>query len=167
MELAIIYARSSNGVIGMDGGIPWSIPEDMAHFKRLTAGCTVIMGRKTWESLPERSRPLPGRRNIVLSHRLDFEAPGAEVAHSLGEALCMAALKDKGTVWVMGGTRLYTRVMPHADRIEVTEVHKEFEGDTFAPDIDPGLWWMESRNSSVTPGGLCYSFVSYVRRDGT
>lgn len=165
MELAIIFARSSNGVIGMDGGIPWSIPEDMAHFSRLTAGCTVIMGRKTWESLPEAHRPLPGRRNIVLSHRLDFEAPGAEVAHRFGEALCMA-LEDKGTVWVLGGTRLYARAMPCADRIEVTEVHKEFEGDTFAPDIDPGLWWMASRNSSITPDGVVYSFVSYARRDG-
>lgn len=103
MQIALIYAVAANGVIGRNGSMPWHVPEDLAHFRALTSGCPVIMGRKTWDSLPERFRPLPGRRNIVITRQDGWQARGAEVAHSLEQALEVARSTQADTVWVMGG----------------------------------------------------------------
>jgi dihydrofolate reductase len=119
-EVVIIAAVAKNGVIGRNNELIWNIPADMAHFKALTAGHTVIMGRKTWESLPPRFRPLPGRRNIVISRQVDYPAPGAEVADSLESALDLAS--TAATVFIIGGEQIYTQAMALADRLEITEV---------------------------------------------
>ncbi|HYO27993.1 MAG TPA: dihydrofolate reductase, partial [Azonexus sp.] len=135
-ELVIIAAVARNRVIGKDNRLLWNIPEDMAHFKALTAGHTVVMGRKTWESLPPRFRPLPGRRNIVISRQADYTAPGAEVADSLENALKLASTQGPAadsmvaaTVFIIGGEQIYRQAMAVADRLEITEVDLEPEGD--------------------------------------
>ena len=132
-EIVIVAAVAKNRVIGKDNRLLWNIPEDMAHFKALTAGHTVVMGRKTWESLPPRFRPLPGRRNIVISRQKDYAAPGAEVADSLENALKLALTAT--TVFVIGGGQIYRQAMPLADRLEITEVDLEPEGDAWFPEI--------------------------------
>jgi len=110
VSVNLIWAQSANGVIGADGQLPWRIPEDLAHFRMLTDGGTVVMGRATWESLPPRFRPLPGRRNVVLTRQQDWSAPGAVVAHTLDEALTSA----DGDVWVIGGASVYAAALPRA-----------------------------------------------------
>ena len=141
-EVVIIAAVARNRVIGKDNRLLWNIPEDMAHFKTLTAGHTVVMGRKTWESLPPRFRPLPGRRNIVISRQADYAAPGAELADSLENALKLAS--TAATVFVIGGEQIYTQAMAVADRLEITEVDLEPTGDAATPAPDPALWRLAS-----------------------
>ena len=121
-RLNLIYARAANGVIGKDNALPWQLPEDMAHFKRTTAGSPVVMGRKTWDSLPPRFRPLPGRRNIVVTRQAEWVAEGAERAGSLQEAvsLCM----DAAETWVIGGAQIYAEAAPLAQRAVVTEIER-------------------------------------------
>ena len=161
MELALIYARAANGTIGKDGAMPWHLPEDLAHFKRLTNGCPVIMGRKTWDSLPARFRPLPGRRNIVITRQPDWHENGVQRTSSLREALSMC--EHDTTVWVMGGAQIYAQALPLADRVEVTEIAQDFEGDAFAPVL--GAEWVQAtREDHVTTGGLPFSFVRYLRQ---
>ena len=163
MQINLIYARSANGVIGKDGVMPWHLPEDLAHFKRLTQGHPVIMGRKTWDSLPPRFRPLPGRTNIVITRQADWQAEGALTAASLQEALALC--KDVQDVWIMGGAQIYTLAEPLASRIEVTEIHQDFDGDAFAPTL--GSDWLEvAREAHTAASGLNFSFVTY-RRAGT
>lgn len=128
--IGLVWAQSRNGVIGADGKIPWRIPEDMAHFSDLTAGATVVMGRATWESLPPKFRPLPGRRNVVLSRDETYVADGAEVLHDLTTALAGA-----GDVWVMGGNAVYQAALARADVLVVTEVDLDVVGDTHAPRV--------------------------------
>ena len=161
MPLHLIYARAANGVIGKDNALPWHIPEDMAHFKQLTQGCPVIMGRKTWDSLPPRFRPLPGRTNIVVTRQASWQAEGAHRATSLPDALARC---DAGTqtVWVIGGAQLYAQALPLADRVEVTEIAQDFEGDAYAPELGPE-WRAVQRSAQVSSKGLPFSFVSYVR----
>lgn len=137
-EIVIIAAVAKNRVIGKDNRLLWNIPEDMAHFKALTTGQTVIMGRKTWESLPERFRPLPNRRNIVISRQPDYPTPGAEVAASLEIALNLASTAER--VFIIGGEQIYRQAMPIADRLEITEVDLEPEGDAWFPEIAHGVW---------------------------
>ena len=159
-RLNLIYARAANGVIGKDNALPWQLPEDMAHFKRTTAGSPVVMGRKTWDSLPPRFRPLPGRRNIVVTRQADWVAEGAERAGNLQEAvsLCM----DAAETWVIGGAQIYAEAAPLAQRAVVTEIEREFDGDAWAPVL--GRKWREtSRESHTGAGGLCFSFVIYER----
>lgn len=132
--IGLVWAQSANGVIGADGRIPWRIPEDMAHFSELTTGSTVVMGRATWESLPPRFRPLPDRRNFVLSRDVDYVADGAEVVHDLTTALAGPGPAD-GDVWVIGGHAVYQAALGHADVLVVTEVDLEVEGDTCAPRV--------------------------------
>ena len=153
-EIVIIAAVARNRVIGKDNTLIWSIPEDMAHFKALTSGQTVIMGRKTWESLPPRFRPLPGRRNIVISRQADFAAPGAELAASLEAALQLAAQAE--TAFIIGGEQIYRQAMDVADRLEITEVDLEPEGDAWFPVIDAGCWQETARAA-----GQGYAFVTY------
>ncbi len=160
MPLHLIYARAANGVIGKDNALPWHLPEDMAHFKQLTQGCAVIMGRKTWDSLPPRFRPLPDRTNIVVTRQADWQAGGAVRATSLPDALQQAPAGQ--TVWVIGGAQIYAEALPLADRLEVTEIDQAFDGDAHAPPL--GVEWAEAaRSRHVSTNGLPFSFVTYVR----
>lgn len=161
MKLGLIYARARNGVIGVQGQLPWHLPEDLAHFKARTQGCPVIMGRKTWDSLPPRFRPLPGRRNLVVTRQPQWQAEGAERAGSLDEALALCA--DMPLAWVIGGAELYALAAPRADLAEVTLIDRDYEGDAFAPSLGAG--WVEiARSRHVAANGLPHEFISY-RRD--
>lgn len=163
-EIALIWAQASNGIIGSQGQMPWHLPEDLAHFKALTSGHPVIMGRKTWDSLPPAFRPLPGRRNVVISRQTAWQAEGAEAAPSLEAAL--ALLADAPLVWVMGGGQIYAQALPLAQRLEVTEIDIAPAGDTLAPEIDRSQWqlhtpeaaWQQSRT------GLAYRFLTWTRQ---
>jgi dihydrofolate reductase len=145
VTLGLIWAQSTNGVIGKDGALPWHLPEDMGRFRELTDGSTVVMGRLTWESLPPRFRPLPGRRNLVLTRRPSYDAPGAGVVASLDAALATVS----GDVWVIGGAAVYAAALPYADVLAVTDVDGHYDGDVVAPEIDPS--WQEI--SADPPGG--------------
>jgi dihydrofolate reductase len=135
--LTIIAAISKNGVIGGDGRIPWKLSSDLRRFKNTTVGKTVIMGRKTWESLPHSNRPLPHRENIVVTTQRDFQVEGASIAHSLAEAIARATTKE---VFVIGGARLYKEAISLADRMLLTQVGADVEGDTFFPGFDKVAW---------------------------
>jgi dihydrofolate reductase len=161
MKLNLILARARNGVIGRDNTLPWHLPEDMAHFKRTTLGCPVIMGRKTWDSLPAKFRPLPGRLNVVVTRQPGWAAEGAVVAHSL-EAAC-AACPSNSTAWVIGGAELYAQALTLASVAVVTEIDADFEGDAFAPRFGPA-WVETSRESQASTNGLTFSFVTYQKQ---
>jgi dihydrofolate reductase len=156
-RLHLIYARAANGVIGKDGTLPWHLPEDLAHFKRTTLGCPVIMGRKTWDSLPPRFRPLPGRANIVITRQTNWHENGAQPAQGLREALQLC--EQNSDVWVIGGAQLYTLAAPLASTAVVTEIHADFEGDAFAPTLGAG-WQETARERHTAANGLDYSFVT-------
>ena len=159
MALNLIFARARNGVIGRNNTLPWHLPEDLAHFKATTMGQPVIMGRKTWDSLPPKFRPLPGRLNIVVTRNRDWQGQGAQVAHSVAEAL---ALCPDHTPWVIGGAELYALALPLAERVVVTEIDADFEGDAFAPTLGPE--WREQRRETHTAGnGLRFSLVTFTR----
>ncbi|MFM9990018.1 MAG: dihydrofolate reductase [Burkholderiaceae bacterium] len=160
MALNLIYARARNGVIGKDNQMPWHLPEDLAHFKRVTMGQSVIMGRKTWESIPAKFRPLPGRENIVLTRQTQWSAHGAQVASSLQQALQICASHEQ--VWVMGGAEIYAQALPLASKIVVTEIDTEFEGDAYAPVLHSS-WKEIDRVESVSENGLAYAFVTLVK----
>lgn len=160
MQVGLILARARNGVVGKDGGMPWHLPEDLAHFKRITMGSPVVMGRKTWDSLPPRFRPLPGRANIVITRQPDWQAPGATRAASLQQALELCSAEPR--VWVIGGAEIWAQALPFAHVAEVTELDADFEGDTFAPALGAG-WREVARESHVSTGGIAYSFVTYGR----
>jgi dihydrofolate reductase len=157
-DINMIFARASNGVIGKDGVMPWHLPEDLAHFKRLTHGWPVIMGRKTWDSLPPRFRPLPGRTNIVITRQTGWKETGAQPAPSLAHALELC--KGSPEVWIIGGAQIYAQAEPLAQRVEATEIARDFEGDAFAPVL--GADWIEAaRDNHVSSTGLEFSFVTY------
>ena len=164
-EIVIIAAVAKNRVIGKDNTLIWNIPEDMAHFKALTSGQTVIMGRKTWESLPEKFRPLPGRLNVVVSRNADYDAPGAVLAASLEEA--MAKAENAEEIFVIGGAELYNQALPLANRLYLTELANDFAGDSWFPAILPGDWQEVSRSQPVEEAGLSYAFVVYQRTQST
>jgi dihydrofolate reductase len=147
-------------VIGQGGSLPWHLPEDLAHFKRTTLGAPVLMGRKTWDSLPPRFRPLPGRRNIVITRDPDWQAPGAERAGTLDEAIALAAGAE--TLWVTGGAEIFRLAVPRADVAVVTEIDADFEGDTHAPELGP-QWRETGRERHVAGSGTPFSFVTYER----
>jgi dihydrofolate reductase len=136
-RIGLVWAQAANGVIGRDGTLPWRLPEDLAHFKRLTAGTTVVMGRKTWQSLPEAFRPLPGRQNIVVSGAADAVFPGAVRAASPADALHAPA--GGGRIWVIGGASIYGPALAYADEVVITELEEPFAGDTYAP-VPDGSW---------------------------
>jgi dihydrofolate reductase len=163
MQLNLIFARAANGVIGHNNTLPWHLPEDMAHFKRTTLGCPVIMGRKTWDSLPAKFRPLPGRLNVVVTRQPNWTAPGAMVAHSLAAA-CALCPTDS-SVWVIGGAELYAHALPLASRAIVTEIEANFAGDAFAPQFGPE-WCEMTRERQVSSTGLNFSFVCYQKITG-
>jgi dihydrofolate reductase len=159
-RLNLICARAANGVIGKDNALPWHLPEDMAHFKRQTMGCPVVMGRKTWDSLPPRFRPLPGRLNVVLTRDPSWRAEGASRAGSIDEALALCA--DAAEVWVIGGAEVYQQALPQAQRVVVTEIARDFEGDAFMPALGP-QWVETSREAHVSVNGLPFAFVGHER----
>jgi dihydrofolate reductase len=159
-RLHLIFARAANGIIGKDNALPWHLPEDLAHFKRTTLGCPVIMGRKTWDSLPPRFRPLPGRANVVITRDANWQAEGALRAGSLEAAI---ALCPAGTdAWVIGGAQIYAQALPLASTAVVTEIAQDFEGDAFAPVFGPG-WVEAARENHTAASGLGFSFVTYER----
>ncbi len=160
MRLNLIFARAANGVIGAHGTLPWHLPEDLAHFKRTTLGAPVIMGRKTWDSLPPRFRPLPGRANIVITRQADWHENGAKPFTDLDSALRFCEQFED--VWVIGGAQLYAQALPLARRAVITEINQDFEGDAFAPVFGPE--WHETARESHTAGAdLRYSFVTLER----
>lgn len=151
--MRLIWAQSTSGVIGRDNGIPWRLPEDQARFKELTMGQPVIMGRLTWESLPAKVRPLPGRRNVVVTRDASYAPDGAEV---------ISALPADLDGWVIGGAQLYALALPSADRLEVTEIDVDVDGDAFAPVLDD-TWTVDRGEWLTSSSGLCYRFCSYHR----
>lgn len=157
-SLGLIWAQSTSGVIGRAGGIPWRLPEDQARFKELTLGHTVVMGRLTWESLPQKVRPLPGRRNVVVTRQADYLADGADVVASLMDA----PLAD---AWVIGGAQVYAQALPLAARCEVTEVEVDLrrqDEDALAPVLDAS-WRGTAGDWLTSASGLRYRFLAYVR----
>lgn len=159
-RLHLIFARAANGVIGKDNTLPWHLPEDMAHFKRTTLGHPVIMGRKTWDSLPPKFRPLPGRLNIVVTRDTAWQAEGASRANSLPEALSLCPADSDA--WVIGGAQIYAAALPLADTAVVTEIAQDFEGDAYAPVFGPE-WTTTAREPHTAANGLPFEFVTYTR----
>ena len=158
MTLSLIWAQARSGVIGRDGDIPWQLPEDMAHFKELTLGHPVLMGRATWESLPPRFRPLPGRRNLVLTRDPGYRAEGAEV---------VTVLPTGFDGWVIGGAQIYALALPLAGRCEVTEVDVDLPfrgGDAVAPVLD-GSWSVSAGEWLTSRTGLRYRFCTYLPQE--
>lgn len=168
MRLNLIYARAANGVIGRDNAMPWHLPEDLAHFKRQTLGCPVIMGRRTWDSLPAKFRPLPGRPNLVLTRdpatAAALASAGATPLDRLEAALthCQRLADPPTEVWVMGGSQIYAQALPLAERVVVTEIAQNFDGDAFAPTLGPE-WRVTSREDRMSSQGVPFAFVTYER----
>ena len=159
MSVGLIWAQSTSGVIGRDGGIPWHLPEDLVRFKDVTMGHTVVMGRRTWESLPAKVRPLPGRRNVVLTRQADYMADGATVVGDLD-----AALTTEDT-WVIGGSEIYHLALPAATCCRVTEVEIDLrleDDDALAPMLDES-WVGTSGDWQDSSSGLRYRFHTFVR----
>jgi dihydrofolate reductase len=156
-DVGLVWAQSTSGVIGRGGGIPWQVPEDLARFKEVTLGHTVVMGRLTWDSLPAKVRPLPGRTNVVVSRQTGFTAEGADVVGSLEQAL------RRGETWVIGGEQIYRLALPRANRCEVTEIEIDLpreDDDAIAPVLDD-TWLGETGEWLVSRSGLRYRFHSY------
>jgi dihydrofolate reductase len=147
---------ASNGIIGANGTLPWRLPEDLKHFKRLTMGHPVIMGRKTWESL---EGPLPGRDNIVVTRSAGYDAAGAAVASSLEAAVALCF--GEPVVFVIGGSQLFAESLPIAAGLVMTEIYRDFEGDTWFPDYDRSRWRETQRERHVTDDGMEFDFVLY------
>jgi dihydrofolate reductase len=158
-KVYLVAAVAANGVIGKDGGLPWHLPEDLKHFKRLTLGHPVIMGRKTWQSL---GRPLPGRENIVVSTRPGSEAPGAAVARSLQAALALCAAEP--VAFVIGGQQLFAESLPIAAGLVLTEILRDFPGDTWFPEYDRAKWRETQREAHTAGDGMRFDFVLYEPR---
>lgn len=171
-RIVLVAAVARNGVIGSQGGLAWHVPEDLAHFKAVTAGCPVIMGRSTWLSIPSRFRPLPGRRNLVLSRQPGFEASGAEVAATLEVALERASAAPPGmdaptAICIIGGSQVYAAALPWADRLELTEIQRDFDGDARFP-AWPKDQFLESTRQRVharPPNDFDLDFVRYDRHE--
>jgi dihydrofolate reductase len=161
--IGLVWAQAANGVIGRDNALPWHLPEDMAHFRELTRGTTVVMGRLTWDSLPPRFRPLPGRFNIVLSRDPSWASPGAVRASDFADALTIAASSTiEADVWVIGGASVYAAALPFADALVVTELLESFDGDTYAPEMGAG-WRASAGEWLASETGLRYRFARYLR----
>jgi dihydrofolate reductase len=151
-------------VIGRADTLPWYLPEDLRHFRETTTGHAVIMGRRTWDSLPPKVRPLPGRRNLVLTRQSRWQAEGAEVVPSLDAALTL--LQGPARAFVIGGAAVYAAALPQADELHLTEIHQDFDGDVFFPPFDRGAFVEISRQprQAATPEPFAFDFVTYRRR---
>ncbi len=165
-DLVLIAAVARNGVIGRDGALPWHLGADMAHFRDVTRGCPVMMGRRTWDSLSPRYRPLPGRANIVVSRRAGWTPEGAQAAPSRQAALRLAQLRLDASrrVFVIGGAQLYREAMPLADVLELTEVHADVDGDTLFPFWDRAAFDEVQREPQSAEDGLGFDFATYRKR---
>lgn len=159
--ISIIVAASTNNVIGVQGGLPWRLSDDLKRFKQLTMGKPIVMGRLTWESI---GRPLPGRQNIVVTRQVDFTADGCNVVASPAEALSAAG--NTGEIMIIGGSQIYTSFLPKAGRLYVTRVHANIEGDAFFPEIDMDSWQLVSSEEHEADASNQYSFafMSYERQ---
>jgi dihydrofolate reductase len=157
-RIYLVAAVARNGTIGAKGQLPWHLPEDLKHFKKITLGHPVIMGRRTWESL---GKPLPGRENIVISRQRGFDAPGASVAASLPAAIALCA--GEPVVFVIGGAELYTAALPLADGIVLTELERDFVGDTRFPAWDRTQWRETQREAHTALDGMRFDFVLYEK----
>ena len=160
MKLSIVVAMAANGVIGRDNQLPWHLPADLKHFKQLTTGKPILMGRKTWESI---GRPLPERTNIVITRDPDYQAAGCVVVHSIDAAL--RAVEHHKEAMVIGGSELYRQVLPDVSTIYLTRVHADIEGDAVFPELDAGEW-REVERTDCEPdenNALAYSFITLVR----
>jgi len=153
MTISLVVAASTNNVIGSDGGLPWHLPDDLRHFKRLTTGKPIVMGRRTFESI---GRPLPDRRNIVMTRDPDYVAPGCDVVSSVREALDLVS--DADEVMIIGGGQVYRDFLPHADRIYLSRVQADVEGDTYFPDIDEADWRLVSSEPHAADEKHAYAF---------
>ena len=171
-RVGLIWAQAEGGVIGRDGGMPWHVPEDLAHFKEVTLGSPVIMGRATWDSLDPRWRPLPGRRNIVITRQRDWAAVGAERTGSVDEALSLAASDEPEWIWIIGGGMVFADTIDRADRLEVTELlhpggFAPAEEDVRAPRIDSSAYVVAQSDppdgAHTSRSGIRYRFVRYER----
>ena len=164
MKLALIAAVARNGVIGRGNALLWRLPEDLRHFRRTTLGCPVIMGRRTWDSLPPAFRPLPGRRNLVVTRDAGWRAEGAEAAPSLDAALGRVA--DAPRAFVTGGAELYALALPRADELLLTEIERDFDGDVRFPDWDRAAFveTARERHRAGPPNDFDYAFVTYARK---
>jgi dihydrofolate reductase len=160
--ISIIVAASTNNVIGANGDLPWRLSDDLKHFKAITMGKPIVMGRKTWDSI---GRPLPGRQNIVITRQADFVAEGCDVVASLEDAA--AAAGDDEEVMIIGGSQIYLLALPMAERLYLTRVHAEIEGDAFFPEIDESAWRLvdDDSHSSDDRNAFDYSFRTYERAD--
>ena len=163
MRVSLVAAVARGGVIGRDGGLPWRLPEDMAHFRELTTGHAVVMGRRTWESLPDRFRPLPDRRNVVVTRNPSWREDGVERAGSLEDALALLAAEKR--VFVIGGGAIFAEALPHADELDLTEIDLDVDGDTCFPDWDRDAFEQVSREERLAADGTPLAFVRYARRD--
>jgi dihydrofolate reductase len=156
-RLTLLAARARNGTIGRDGGLPWHLPEDLRHFRQTTLGHPIVMGRRTFESI---GRPLPGRRTIVLTRDAAWSHPGCERAGSLEDALARCAGAPE--VFVVGGGAVYAAAMPIADRLIVTDVEIDVDGDVLFPPIDPARWRLDTRAEAVGASGLRYAIGTWL-----
>lgn len=154
--VALVVAHSANRVIGRDGGMPWHLPTDMRRFKTLTTGHAVVMGRRTYESLPAAFRPLPDRRNVVLTSDAGYAAAGAEVVTDLDAALAQDC-------FVIGGGEIYAQALPHAQRVYATEIEAELDGDTYFPALPEAEWRCIERGERIVEGGHAYTFTVHAR----
>ncbi len=163
MTISLVVAASDNNVIGSDGGLPWHLPDDLRHFKRLTTGKPVVMGRRTYESI---GRPLPDRRNIVMTRDPDYAATGCDVVSSVGEVLDLAGATEG--LMIIGGGQVYRDFLPHADRIYLTRVRANIEGDTHFPEIDEADWQLVSSEHHAADDQHRYAFdlMVFERRPG-
>ena len=161
MTLAIVAAVARGGVIGRDGGLPWRLPEDLARFRELTTGHAVVMGRRTWESLPDRFRPLPDRRNAVVTRNPSWQEDGAERAGSLEDALALLAGEER--VFVIGGGAIFADALPLADELHLTEIDVDVAGDTFFPEWDRDAFEETLREEQLAADGTPLAFVTYER----
>jgi dihydrofolate reductase len=166
MQINLIWAQAHDRVIGHVGKMPWHLPEDLAHFKRTTLGSPVIMGRKTWDSLPPKFRPLPGRMNVVISSSQDIlknlSQIGVSPAQNLREALSNCEQSGAKEAWVIGGAQIYAQALPLAQKVVITEIDAAFEGDAFAPPLD-SAWREAERSNLVAASGMKIAFVTYLR----
>ena len=162
MRVALVAAVARGGVIGRDFGIPWRLPEDMQRFRAITMGHPVVMGRRTWESLPDQFRPLPGRRNVVVTRNADWSARGADRAGSIEDALRL--LDGEPRIFIIGGGEIYAAALPLADELLLTEIDVEIEGDTYFPEWDRDDFEEVARERYATAEGVPFSFVTYRRR---
>ncbi|MBO9538130.1 dihydrofolate reductase [Herbaspirillum sp.] len=161
-NLTIVVATDRNNGIGINNTLPWHLPEDLAHFKRTTSGHAILMGRKTFESI---GRPLPNRRNIVITRNADWQHPGVETATSLPAAAALAATPDNAPAFIIGGAQIYAEALPLVNRLIITRIEQTYDCDAFFPALDPQIWQETAREEHrAETSGLNYAFVTYERR---